>query len=73
MKKLLEQAMVSKDAPKVKSGLPRKEKKMGGAPTGRKESGRFAEEEEAKQETGSKAESELESVSDSESEVGKSQ
>ena len=71
MKKLLEQALVGKDAPKAKSGRPRKDKKRGGALTGRKESGRLAEEKEAKQETDSEAESELESLSDSDSEAGK--
>jgi hypothetical protein len=71
MKKLLEQALVSKEAPKPKSGRPRKDKKKGGAPTGRKESGRLAEEKEVKQETDSEAESELESLSDSDYEAGK--
>jgi hypothetical protein len=71
MKKLLEQALVGKDAPKAKSGRPRKDKKRGGALTGRKESGRLAQEKEAKQETDSEAESELESLSDSDSEAGK--
>jgi hypothetical protein len=33
MKKLLEQALVSKDTPKAKSGLLRNDKKRGGAPT----------------------------------------
>jgi len=71
MKKLLEQALVGKDAPKAKSGRPRKDKKRGGALTGRKESGWLAEEKKAKQETDSEAESELESLSDSDSEAGK--
>jgi hypothetical protein len=71
MKKLLEQALVSKDAPKAKSGRPRKDKKKGGAPTSRKESGRLAEEKEVKQESDSEAESELESLSDSDAETGK--
>jgi len=71
MKKLLEQALVGKDAPKAKFGRPCKDKKRGGALTGRKESGRLAEEKEAKQETDSEAESELESLSDSDSEAGK--
>jgi len=70
MKKLLEQALVGKDAPNAKSGCQRKDKKRGGALTRRKESGRLAEEKEAKQETDSEAESELESLSDSDSEVG---
>jgi len=70
MKKLLEQALVGKDAPKAKSGRPRKDKKRGGAPTGRKKSGRLAEEKVAKQEMDSEAESELESLSDSDSEAG---
>ena len=34
MKKLLEQALVSNDAPKAKSGCPREDKKRGGALTG---------------------------------------
>ena len=34
MKKLLKHALVSKDAPKAKSGRPRKDKKQGGALTG---------------------------------------
>jgi len=71
MKKLLEQAVVGKDAPKAKSGRPRKDKKREGALTGRMESGRLAEGKEAKHETDSEAESELESLSDSDSEVGK--
>jgi hypothetical protein len=71
MKKLLEQSLVGEDAPKAKSGRPSKDKKWGGALTGRKESGRFAEEKDAKQETDSEAESELESLSDSDSEAGK--
>jgi len=48
MKKLLKQALVGNNAPNAKSGCPRKDKKWGGAPTGRKESGRLAEEPEAK-------------------------
>jgi hypothetical protein len=71
MKKLLEPALVGKDAPKAMSGCPHMDKKQGGALTGRKESGRPAEEMVAKQETHSEAESELESLSDSDSEVGK--
>jgi len=57
MKKLLEQALVSKDAPKAKSGPPREDQKRGGALTGRKDSGRLTEEKKAKQETDSEAES----------------
>jgi len=49
MKKLLEQALVGKEAPKAKSGHPREDQKLGGALTGTKESGRIAEEKEAKQ------------------------
>ena len=64
--------MVGKDAPKAKSGRPRKDKKWGGALTSRKESGQLAEEKEDKQETDSEAESKLESLSDSDSEAGKS-
>jgi len=71
MKKLLDQALVGKDAPKAKSGRPRKDKKWGGALIGRKESGQLAEEKEAKQETDSEAESKLESLADSDSEAGK--
>jgi hypothetical protein len=71
MKKLLEQALVGKDAPKAKSGHPRKDKKQGGALTGRKKSWRLAEEKEAKQETDGDAENELESFSDWDSEAGK--
>ena len=70
-KKLLEQALVSKDAPKVKSGRLRKDKKKGGAPARRKESGRLAEEKEVKSETDSEAGSELVNLSDSDSEAGK--
>jgi len=44
MKKLLKHALVSKDAPKAKSGRPRKDMKWGGALTGRKESGPLSEE-----------------------------
>jgi hypothetical protein len=57
IKKLLEQTLVSKDAPKAKSGRPHKHKKSKSAPTGRKESGWPAKEKEAKQETDSEAES----------------
>jgi len=71
MKKLLEQALVGRDAAKAKSGRPRKDKKRGGALTSRQEHRRLAEEKEAKQETDSEAESELESLSDSDSEAGK--
>jgi hypothetical protein len=71
MKKLLQQALVGKDAPKDKAGRPRKDKKLGGALTGRMESGQLAEKKQAKQETDSEAESELESLSDSDSEAGK--
>ena len=71
MKKLLEQAFVGKDAPKAKSRHPYKHKKRGGALTGRKESGRLAEEKEATQETDSEVESKLESLSDLDSEAGK--
>jgi len=70
MKKLLEQALVGKDSPKAKSGRPHKDKKQGGALTGRQESGRLAEEKETKQDTDSEAETELESLSDSASEPG---
>jgi len=71
MKKLLDQALVGKDAPTAKFGRPRKDKNWGGALTGRKESGRLAELKEAKQEMDSEAESELESLSDSDCEAGK--
>jgi translation elongation factor EF-Tu-like GTPase len=71
MKKLLEQALAGKDAPKAMSGRLRKDKKRGGVLAGPKESGRLAEKKEAKQETDSEAESELESLSDSDSEAGK--
>jgi len=57
MTKLLEQALISKDTPKAKSGRPCEDKKRAGAPTGRKESGQLAEEKETKQETDSEAES----------------
>jgi hypothetical protein len=70
MKKLLKQAVVGKDTPKAKLGRPGKDKKRGGALTGRKESGRLDEEKEAKQETQSVAESELERLSDSDSVAG---
>jgi len=47
MKKLLEQDLVGKDAPKARSGCPHEGKKRGGALTGRNESGRLAEKKEA--------------------------
>jgi len=71
MKKLPKQALVDKDGPKAKSGRPRNDTKQGGALTGRKESGRLAEEKKAEQEMDSEVESELESLSDSDSEAGK--
>jgi hypothetical protein len=71
MKKLLEQALVNRDAPKAKSGRLHKDMKKGCAPTGRKESGWLAEEKDDKQETDSEMESELENLSNSDSEVGK--
>jgi hypothetical protein len=71
MNTLLEHALVGKDAPTGKSECPCRDKKRGGALTGRKESGRLAENNEAKQEMESKAESELERLSDSDSEAGK--
>ena len=55
MKMLLEQAFVGKAASKAKSGCPREDQKLGGALTGRKESGRLAEENEAEQVTDSEA------------------
>jgi len=70
-KKLLGQALLSKDAPKVKSGCPRKDKKKGGALTSWKVSGRLEEETETMQETNSAAESELEYLSASDCEAGK--
>jgi len=39
MKKLLEQALVTMDAPKAKSGSSRKDREIGGANAGRKQSG----------------------------------
>jgi len=71
MNKLLEQASVGKDAPKANSGCPHKDKKQGGALTGGKESGRLAQEKEAKQEMDSEVWSKLESLSDLDSEAGK--
>jgi hypothetical protein len=71
MKKLLEQALLGKDAPKAKSGHLGKDKKRGVALTGRQESGRLAKGKEAKQGMDSEVESELESLSDSDSEAGK--
>jgi len=44
MKKLLEQALVGKDAQKANSWHPRKDKQRGGALAGRKQSGRLGEE-----------------------------
>jgi len=70
MKKPLEQALVSKDRPKAKSGHPSEDKKQGGALTSRKESGQLAEEKEDKKEMNSEAESELESLSDSDPKAG---
>jgi len=70
MKKLIEQAFVGNDAPKAKSGRPTRDKKRGGALTGRKGSGRLTEKNKPKQETDSEVESELESLSDSDSEAG---
>jgi len=55
MKKLLEQLLVGRDAPKAMSGCPCIDKTSGGAPTGRKESGRLAEKEQAELETDSEA------------------
>jgi len=71
MNKLLEQALVGKDAPRAKSGRPNMDNQKGSALTGRKESVQLAENTQAKQETDSAAESKLESLSDSDSEVGK--
>jgi len=71
MTKLLEQALASEYAPKAKSGHPWRVRKRGGALTGKKESGRLVEEKEAKQETDSEAESELESLSDQDCEAGR--
>jgi rubrerythrin len=71
MKKLLEQALVNKDVTKAKNGRTHKDKKKGGAPTGRKKSGRLAKEKEVKQEIDSEVESELENHSHCDSEVGK--
>jgi hypothetical protein len=70
MKKLLEQALVNQDAPKAESGLQCKNMKTGGAPTGYKQSCWLAEEKEVQQEIDSDTESELENLSDSDSEVG---
>jgi hypothetical protein len=66
----LKQALVNKDAPKHKSGHPRKNKKMGGGPTGLKVSRQLAEEKEVKRETDSETERKLENLSDFHSEAG---
>ena len=70
MKKSLEQALVSKDAPKAKSGCSRKDKNKRCALTSRKGSCRVAEEKEVMQESDSEAESELERLSDLDAESG---
>jgi len=64
IKKLLDQALVCKDASIVKSGCQHKDKTNGGAPTGQKESRRLAEEEETKHEIDSEAECELKTLAD---------
>jgi len=71
MKKILEQALAGKDGPKAKSGRPRKAMNRGGTPARQKESRRLAEEKEAKKVTDSAEVSELERLSDLDSEVGK--
>jgi hypothetical protein len=71
MKKLLKQALVSKDVMKAKYGCLCMDRKKSGAPTGQKESGQLVKEKQVKQEMHSEAESELENLSDSDSEVGK--
>ena len=70
MMKLLEQASVGKDSPKAQPGCPHKDKKRGGAPTGRKESGQLTKVKEAEQQTNCEEGSKLESLSDSDSEAG---
>jgi len=70
IKKLLKQALVGRDTPNAKSGRPLTDKERGGALTGRKESGWLVEQKEAKQETDSEAESEMERLSDSDSDAG---
>jgi len=70
MQKLLEQALICKDARKAKTGRPCNDKKRGGAPTGSKESGQLAEEKEVEHEMDGEAESELESLTDSDSDAG---
>jgi len=70
MKKLLNQALVSKDATIAKSGCQCKDRKRAGAPTGWKENAQLVIGEEAKQKTNSEAESELETLSSSDSEAG---
>jgi len=70
MNMLLGQALVGKDAPKAKSAHPCKGRKRGGALTGKKESGRHAEENEVEQETDSEVQSQLEILWDSDSEAG---
>jgi len=70
-KNLLEHPLVRNDVPNIKSGCRRTEEKKGTAPTSQKKSGRLAAEEEVNQETGSEVESELVSLSDSDSEKGK--
>jgi hypothetical protein len=62
MKKILEQILVGKAAPKANSGCPPKDKKWGGAPTSRKERGWLAEDNEARQKTAIEVECELQSL-----------
>jgi len=73
MKKLLEQALVWNDAPKVESGRPRKDKKRWGAPASRKERRWLAKKRQAREQTDHEGESELKNLSDSDSAVWKGQ
>jgi hypothetical protein len=71
MKKLLKQGLINKDTSKDQSGYLHKDMKKEGVPTGYQESGWIADEYQVKQETDSERESELNNLSDSDSEAEK--
>jgi hypothetical protein len=71
MNKVLKQVFAGKDSPKATPVSPCKDKKWGGAITVTKESGQLSKEQEAKHQPDSEVVSELESLSESHSEVGK--
>ena len=71
MKKLLQHALIGKDAQKAKSGYVRKEKNTWGVPTGQTVSEPPPKEQQVKQVIDSEGQRELESLSESDSEAGK--